>query len=491
MDKLLLGIDFGTSTNFVTKYDFTLQDAIPIANMGDFGGDNTFENCIYISREGKVILGDPNMLYADPVNFFQDIKRFIASDDWSVKIPNLDNNTFSAKDIAKMIFEHIKIKIESIENREVSGAVITVPYAYSDKYRKRLTEAVESAGIKIIKLIEEPVAAAISYGIFDKEIADNTTKKVVVFDLGGGTFDITVFELTKDNQLKAKIEVLNTDGVEKLGGKDIDSLLSTKFSDILDVDISNFSSKMLRDEFQSKMNRLSEDTKINISVDGEDEIFEPFVINRKTKVLEKDINEDEFNDWLKSNNIIGKISDALERAIWDIDLEVEDIDKVVLAGGSSMIPIIKETVKSFFGKEPVSKNKLAELVGHGAGLLAGMSYDNSINYEVIRKTSKSIGISKGSNFMKVLPKNSLYGRISNSVAIKIPKGDDSLKINFYEGESKNVSENEKIGYCSINKSDFNNKEAHLSLSKDEKTGRVEYYFYDEDNKKVANGFIEN
>ena len=216
MDKLLIGIDFGTSTNFVTKYDFNKKDAVSIANMGSYGGSNIFDNNLYIQGKDNYIIGDSKKQHSDPENFFEDVKRYIIDDNKKYRVPNLDNKDISAQDIAEMVFYSIRKKIEEvIENNKIDGVVITVPYSYGKKYRQRLQEAAQKAGLNVIKLIEEPVAAAISYGIFGDTIEDNKKEKIAVFDLGGGTFDITIFNFEKSNAQNAKIEVLNTDGVEK------------------------------------------------------------------------------------------------------------------------------------------------------------------------------------------------------------------------------------------------------------------------------------
>jgi len=161
-DKLLLGIDFGTSTNYVTKYDFTKKDAVAIANMGDYGGSNIFENTIYIESGTNVILGQSanKKGASDPMNFFRDIKRHISSDNWSQKISHLDNQTYTAQDIATMILKEIKSKVEKIENRSIDGVVLTVPYAYGDQYRRKLRESAQNAGLSVINIVEEPIAAA-------------------------------------------------------------------------------------------------------------------------------------------------------------------------------------------------------------------------------------------------------------------------------------------------------------------------------------------
>ena len=493
MDKLLLGIDFGTSTNFVTKYDFKKKDAIAVANMGGYGGNNIFNNCIYIETQGSYVIGDSKKLHSDPENFFEDVKRYIVDDNKTYRVPNLGNRDVTAQEIAQMVFESIKKKVEENENREIDGVVITVPYAYGKKYRKRLEEAANNAGLNVIRLIEEPVAAAISYGLFGSEIENNKKEKIAVFDLGGGTFDITIFNFEKSDTQHAKIEVLNTDGVEKLGGKNIDELLSKKFMEYLKVEYSDFTKEKERVKFQNELNTVAKETKEILSENDEEDVYKTFSINGENKELEFDISVAKFNIWLKNNNIIGQIEDALERAVYDIDLEPGDIDRVVLAGGTSTIPIIKKTVEEFFGKKTEAKKELGELVGHGAGILAGLSEDKSLNYTVIRKTSKDIGIARGNQFKTILHKNMRYGEPSARMPLKLKNiGNDILTVSFYEGNSARIEYSEKIARVTIEGTMFLSEHIYLSLIReDKKDSKIKAYFYDQDKNLVCEKYLED
>lgn len=492
MNKLVLGIDFGTSSNFVTKYDFNRKDAVPVANMGAYGQNNIFENCIYIEGDDKFILGDPRRASTDPFNFFYDIKRHIASDDWRHKIPNLGDKEYTAQDIAEFVFRAIRKKVEENENKAIDGAVITVPYSYTDKYKTRIKEAAEKAGIKVIRLVEEPVAAAISFGIFGNAIDVDKKEKIVVFDLGGGTFDITVFEFQKNSNQQAKIEVLNTDGVADLGGRKIDALISEKFRDFLGIEYSDIFNKKELSNFKYSLNKAARSAKETLSSNNEVDVYEPLTVNLSSKELELTITREGFNNWLKDNNIVGQIEGALERAIYDIDIDLapEDIDRVVLAGGTSNIPLIKDVIRNFFGKEPESKKNLGELVGHGAGILAGLSEDSSLDYEIIRKTSKFIGVAKGNKFQKVLFKNTCYGEESPSISLMLKNhSSGEVIVNFYEGDSAKIEECEKLGKAIIDGQQFSNGIVKLKLAREDDSGLVKYFFYDENNILFNSDFI--
>jgi len=491
MDKLLIGIDFGTSTNFVTKYDFKKKDAVALDNMGGYGGSNIFENCIYIESDGKYILGNRDRAYSDPENFFEDIKRFIIDDNKRYRVPNLGNKDVTAQDLAEMIFKTIYKKVEdNYAGQKIDGVVITVPYSYGKKYRERLKIAAENAGLPVIRLVEEPVAAAISYGIFGDDIQNNKKEKIAVFDLGGGTFDITIFNFEKSDNQNAKIEVLNTDGVEKLGGKNIDELLSDKFMQCLNIQYSDIFKDKERYKLQAELSKSAKKTKEELSFEDETDIYETLSINGEHKKLEKDISIDEFNNWLINNNIIGRIEDALERAVYDINLEPKDIDRVVLAGGSSTIPLIKNIVENFFGKKTEAKKDLGELVGHGAGILAGLSEDNSLNYTIIRKTSKNVGIAQGNKFRAILSKNFRYGENSAEYKLKLRNQKDELTVSFYEGDSARIEDCEKIGKILIDGTEFTDGEIYISLVKEDKSdSQIKCYLYNKDKDLIFEDYL--
>lgn len=492
MDKLLLGIDFGTSTNFITKYDFLKKDAVAVENMGEYGGSNIFDNVIYIESGTNVVLGAAanKKGLSDPMNYFSDIKRYVVSEQWKQKIPHRDNRIFSAKDIATLIFTEIKAKVEKSENRSVDGIVLTVPYSYGDTYRRNIKEAVEASGMRVLKIIEEPIAAAVSFGILDNA-SEAGKKKILVFDFGGGTLDITIFQFSKKNQHCVQIEVLNTDGVERLGGKDIDHIIISKFQHYLSTQYDDISNEIERKEYQENLTKLAMETKENLSEDDEDDIYENYTINGDHKELELELSRDEFNGWLKNNNIIGEIEDALDRTLMGVeeeDLEAEDIDRIILAGGSSSIPIIYQTIKNYFGKEPESRKNLGELVAHGAGIIAGLTVDDSLEYEIIRRVSKNIGIAKGNRFKTILPKNTSYG-IESVIHHLTIKNKETLKINFYEGDSAIIEHCEEIGSITIDTSILQGEKIGITLSKDKDEGRIIYHLYNQKNKIIETNYI--
>lgn len=493
MEKLLLGIDFGTSTNFVTKYDFNNGSAVEVANMGNYGESNVFPNTIYIESEDNIILGDTanKKGLSDPMNYFADIKRYISRSNWEHKIPHIDYQIHSAKDIAALILKEIKNRVERSENRKVDGVVLTVPYSYGDTYRRNLREAATDAGLNVLKIIEEPIAAAVSFGVFNDNSEVN--EKILIFDFGGGTLDITVFKFTKHNQSEIKIEVLNTDGVEKLGGKDIDNILVSKFKELLGVQFEDINNDIELKKFQDALLKLASESKENLSEDNYD-IYENYMLNSESKELELDLEQEIFVSWLKVNNIVGQIEDALDRSLDDVGedgIDPKDINKIILVGGSSSIPLISSILEDYFGKPPMVQKEPGKLVGYGAGVIAGLTEDTSLNYEIVRKVSKDIGISKGNRFEPILRKNSTYGIESEIYLIDISKNGDneqSVKLSFYEGDSSIIEDCEKIGILEI---EYNITKIGVALSRDENDGRLKYHLYDENKILIETNYIED
>jgi len=491
MQKLLLGIDFGTSTNFIAKYDFNTTNTVEVANMGAYGASSIFANTIYVESKENIILGEiaDKKGSSDPMNYFSDIKRYIASNNWEHKIPHLDYKLHTAKDISVLIFKEIKNKVERSENKNVDGIVLTVPYSYGETYRRRLQEAAQDAGFNVIKIIEEPIAAAVSFGIFNAH--SEIDEKILIFDFGGGTLDITVFEFSKHNNSSIRIEVLNTDGVEKLGGKDIDNLLISKFKEHLDTQFEDFKNEIELKNFQNSLSKVASESKENLSEDDEYEIYENYVINSDSKELELTLEQKTFETWLKTNNFVGQIEDALDRTLDDIDeegLNPKEIDKVILVGGSSNMPIIHDILEKYFGKPPLSQKDPGKLVGYGAAIIAGLTESSNLKYEIIRKVSKDTGISKGNKFEVILKKNMIYGKESVIYPIDISNTlEKNVKLNFYEGDSSIIEDCEQIGTLQI---DTEKSILGISLSRDENDGRLKYHLYDENKTLIETNYIE-
>jgi molecular chaperone DnaK len=269
----------------------------------------------------------------------------------------------------------------------------------------------------------------------------------------------------------------------------------SKFKSIIGVEYDDILNDVELKKYQEVLNKTATEQKENLSFDDETEVYENFDLNRTTKELEIDLTVEEFNQWLKSNNIIGKIEDALDQVLWDIGedgLEPEDIDKIILAGGSSSIPIINETIANYFNKMPIVQSNLGELVGRGAGIVAGIASDDSLNYNIIKKVNKNVGIAQGNKFISILNKNTNYGVESDFFGIKINNlTDTNFKINFYEGDASIIENCEYIGQVEFDTVDVSSSKIFLTLSKDMDDGRIIYKLYDDQKTILEEKHIEN
>ena len=197
--SIYLGIDFGTSTNYVVRWNENKQCIEPQANLGQYKDSKLVDNVIYYGKENIVGYNALQRIVTDPLNTVRYIKREMDKSNWSVYIPYLDKN-LDTESVCRDIFLYLKDKIESNHNEFIDGVVITVPFAFLHKERQRIKNAAKRAGIEVLALLEEPVAASIRYLDLKKDFLSNDPKTTMVFDLGGGTLDVTIFKIQKSNE---------------------------------------------------------------------------------------------------------------------------------------------------------------------------------------------------------------------------------------------------------------------------------------------------
>ncbi len=487
--SLYLGIDFGTSTNYITRWDEKLEKAVPVENMTEHGEKNIFKNIIYYESPTNVVIGKKALDKGtvEPFNFVHGIKRKLEDDEWKQPIKSI-NKSLNSKEIATDIFREIKAKIETNSGgKSIDGVVISVPFAFQNKERQKIKCAAEDAGLKVLGLIEEPVAAAVSFGLFDT-VQEGKNEKVLIFDLGGGTFDVTIFEFRKNGLNDISIEVLNTDGHKNLGGKDIDKIIVDKFEQRL-----NYKLETIPDERQFKRDILklteqAEITKENLSEYEEDDIFVSNLYDNNILEFEEPLTAEEFNEWIKRNGFLSKIREVLEKSLYDIDLEPEDISRIILVGGTSNIPIIKEEVEKFFGKKPEAIKNPGELVGEGAGIYCGCLINNSLKYKITTRMSYAVGLNVGNKFKALIEKNSKYEEFSDIKEYTI-KNNTKCNIKIYQGNSSDLDKCCYIGNISINANELSDGKIGIQLGTD-KSGIVKYRLYDGLRNKIKEGELK-
>lgn len=485
-----LGIDFGTSTIYVTRWNSLKKTSAPVPHIA--GSIDFIENAMFYQSETEHILGAAAMQkgISNPLNYIPNVKRHIEDENWTQYVESLGID-LNAQEISTDIFRYLKNRIEHIHGGEqIEGVVISVPFAFQHKERQKIKEAAENAGLKVLKLIEEPVAAAIAFGLFTESITTDKPEKVLIFDLGGGTFDVTIFEFMKKSENQIRIEVLNTDGHKNLGGKDIDELIVQKFEEHLGFRLVDIENKKERSQNETKLYSAAKELKETLSI-AED--YDVYLANLyQGKELEWDeLSVDEFNEWLQNSGFMGKLRTVLENALDEIELEPEEIDRIVLVGGSSKIPAIQGLIEKFFNKKAEAIKNTWELVGEGAGIYCGHLLDNSMEYEIVTKISHAIGIKiQGNQFEALISRNKKYEEFSSPKRYKFKEdGSSSMKkIEIYQGNSRRIENCSLVGDIKFSPSEFVNNTVDISLGTDA-NGIVKYKLYDIHQNLVREGEV--
>ncbi|WP_462409377.1 Hsp70 family protein [Neobacillus sp. Marseille-QA0830] len=479
--SLYVGIDFGTSTLYVTKWDDEKQMAVPVPNLipSEYGSSNYVDNVVYYEESGNLIMGKKAVkhILLDPWNGVSEIKRHLDDDGWFREIRGQKK---MATEIITDIFTYIKMRVETIYGgKEITGAVISVPYAFEPKERKKIETAARKAGIPVLALIEEPVAAALSSGLFD-ELKPGSKETVLIFDLGGGTFDVTLFDAILGLDGNKSVIVKNTDGDRLLGGADIDQLIADKFLAMMNV-----GSELLHDpRFQNELFEEARQTKIGLSDMQEYDIFKKFEIVEEP--LEKVITRSQFEGWLMGS-FLHKIDNVLDRVLEDVSVKVSEVDQIILVGGTSNIPVIAKRVTDFFGKRPKMMDDPGELVGKGAAIYCGISVGSSDEINVIRRSSHGFGVRITNKTIKpILMRNELYGQYSPFYDFSIPIDKQKGKVVIYQGNSPFVEHCSEAGYIVVNQRDYPSGVIRLQLKMSD-SGLVYYRTFDEKSKFVSEG----
>lgn len=472
---LFLGIDFGTSTNYVTRW-FEDGSVKAVPNLGEYGKD-VFQNAIfykYNSEKNTVenIIGETakKQMVVSPRNGIMGVKRKLIEDNWTYYIPALSSNC-SSVDVSTDIFSHIKENVSKNHgNTDIDGVVISVPYAYGNKERLKIKRAAERAGLKVLDLIEEPVAAALSYGVIQKESTMGRKEKIIVFDFGGGTLDITVFEYNRSAAGDVSIEVLNTEGMRELGGQLIDELMVNKIIEKTNLDLLEIADEERRKQFQHELTKAVVDAKEGLLWDDEADVDVEGI-----KSVHTTVTIEEFENWLRGAGIIEKIRFAVEDVLIDADLEASEIDRVLLVGGSSNIRIVKEELENIFEQEiPECDMEKDRLVGYGAGVYCGMLVQKKSKIHIIQKLSYALGVRVGAKFDKLIEKNEKYGSFSKPRKYAMADNKNLRDIEVYQGNSNDIKKCFLIGKIPVSDLKLDaGQEIEIELGTD-KSGMVAY-----------------
>ena len=423
-----IGIDLGTTNSCVAVMEG--GEAVVISNTE---GMRTTPSVVAFSKDGERIVGEPAKRQAvtNPDRTISSIKREMGRD-YKVTI---DGKNYSPQEISAIILQKLKADAESYLGEKVTEAVITVPAYFTDAQRQATKDAGKIAGLDVKRIINEPTAAALAYGV-DK---DGVEEKILVFDLGGGTFDVSILEIADGT-----FEVLATSGNNKLGGDDFDDVLVNYISDEfmktdgVDLRKDKMSAQRLKDAAEKAKKELSSTLSTNINL--------PFITatSEGPKHLNMDITRAKFNEL--TAHLVEQTMEPTRKALQDSGLSVNDLAKVLLVGGSTRIPAVQEAIKKFTGKDPSKGINPDECVALGAAIQAGVLAGDVKDVLLLDVTPLSLGIETlGGVFTKIIERNTTIPTKKSQVFSTAEDNQSAVDIHVLQGEREFADGNITLG----------------------------------------------
>ena len=423
----IIGIDLGTTNSCVALYEGGEPVVIPNAE-----GSRTTPSVVAFSKTGERMVGQvaKRQAITNPDRTVISIKRDMGTD----KKVAIDGKNYTPQEISAMILQKLKSDAENYLGTKVTQAVITVPAYFSDAQRQATKDAGKIAGLEVLRIINEPTAAALAYGL-DKEL----DQKILIFDLGGGTFDVSLLEISD-----GVFEVLATAGNNRLGGDDFDEKIMNWMVDTFKkengIDLRNDKTAMQR------LKEAAEKAKIELSGMMSTNINLPYITADATgpKHFDVTLTRAKFDEL--TADLVEKTMVPLRQAISDAGLKPNQVDKILLVGGSTRIPAVQEAVKNFIGKEPFKGINPDECVAMGAALQAGVLTGDVKGLLLLDVTPLSLGIETlGGVCTKIIDRNTTIPTKKSQVFSTAADGQTSVEIHVLQGEREMAQYNKSLG----------------------------------------------
>ena len=423
----IIGIDLGTTNSCVAVMEGGEPVVIPNAE-----GSRTTPSVVAFSKNGERLVGQiaKRQAVTNPENTVISIKRKMGTNE---KV-NIDGEQFTPQEISAMILQKLKADAENYLGQKITQAVITVPAYFSDSQRQATKDAGKIAGLEVLRIINEPTAAALAYGM-DKE----QDQKIMVYDLGGGTFDVSILDIGD-----GVFEVLATNGNTHLGGDDFDQkiidYLVSEFKKDQGIDLSTDKAAMQR------LKEAAEKAKIELSGVQQTQINLPFITADSSgpKHLDVTLTRAKFEELI--HDLVESTAEPVNQALKDAGLTSKDIHKVLLVGGSTRVPAVQEIVKRITGKEPDKGINPDECVAIGAAIQAGVLSGDVKDLVLLDVTPLSLGIETyGGVFTKLIDRNTTIPTKKSQIFSTAADGQTSVEIHVLQGEREMAAYNKTLG----------------------------------------------
>ena len=428
--RKVIGIDLGTTNSCMAIIEGGEPVVIPNAE-----GGRTTPSVVGFSKKGERLVGQiaKRQIVVNPENSVSSIKRHIGVEGYTV---NLNGKNHTPQEVSSMILKKIKNDAETYLGETISQAVITVPAYFNDAQRQATKDAATIAGLEVLRIINEPTASALAYGL-DK---DEENQKILVYDLGGGTFDVSILELGG-----GVFEVLSTSGDTHLGGDDFDERIVNylikefKKSEGLDISKDKAALQRLKDAAEKAKIELSGVVTTNINL--------PFVTvdsNGQPKHIDIDLTRAQFDKL--TEDLVKKTHESINIALSDAKLTSKDLDKVILVGGSTRIPAVMETVKKITGKDPYKNINPDEAIAIGAAIQAGVLVGDVKDVLLLDVTPLTLGIeTMGGVATPLIERNTTIPTKKSQIFSTAADNQTSVDIHILQGERGIASANKTLG----------------------------------------------